>query len=245
MNASPDPAPSLFDAYSQTYDEAERKSIGFMGQSHDYFTAFKADCIVDLLRRHLGDPANLRVLDIGCGVGKTDRFLAGRLGALAGVDISPASIERARADNPGVPYHVYDGRRLPYADGSFNAAFLICVLHHVEPESRVSLLREAARVVRPGGRLLVFEHNPWNPLTRLAVARCEFDRDARLLSKRETVRLLNLAGLPVVEQRYILVSPYRVPGAATLERLFRSLPLGAQYVVAGQTPDTSGGLESR
>ena len=37
------------------------------------------------------------------------------------------------------------------------------------------------RVVRPGGLLCIIEHNPFNPLTRLAVVRCEFDRDAVLL----------------------------------------------------------------
>jgi len=226
----------LFDEYGETYDDAMKKSIGFMGQKHDYYTAAKAACILDVLRRRLGDPKKLQVLDVGCGVGKTDRFLFPDLGGLSGVDVSPASIERARRENPQVRYEPYDGKILPFADSSFDAAFLICVLHHVEPEARTSLLSETRRVLKPGGLLLVFEHNPFNPLTRLAVARCAFDRDAKLLARRLSVRLLEEAGASVFEKRYILVSPFDIKGLGWIERLFRQIPLGAQYYVAGKNP---------
>ena len=226
----------LFDGYGETYDEAMKKSIGFMGQNHDYYTAAKVAHLLDILRRRLGDPRNLRVLDIGCGVGKTDRFLAPDLGALTGVDVSPASIERARRENPQVRYEAYDGKTLPFAEASFDAAFLICVLHHVLPEDRVALLAEVRRVLKPGGLLLVFEHNPFNPLTRLAVARCAFDRDAQLLSRGLSARVLAEAGLSVFEKRYILVSPFAFKGAEWIERRFRQAPLGAQYYVGGRKP---------
>jgi len=235
VNSTPakDPSP-LFDHYGQTYDEAMRKSIGFMGQSHEYFTAYKADGIVELLRQHVGPPPQLQVLDVGCGIGKTDRFLAERLGGLTGVDVSTESILRARSDNPTVRYESYDGRHLPFQDGAFDAGFCICVLHHVPPDERVPLLVEVSRVLKPGGLLMIFEHNPWNPLTRLSVARCDFDRDAQLLTRRESVRLLIQAGLSLVVRRYILFSPFRIPGFNRLERRMPSIPLGAQYVVAGR-----------
>lgn len=237
MDSEPNPQP-LFDEYGETYDDAMRKSIGFMGQNHDYYTIAKVNRILDVVQRRLGNPRNQRVLDVGCGVGKTDRLLAPHLGALTGVDVSSASIARARRENPAVRYESYDGRTLPFPGESFDAAFLICVLHHVLPQDRVALLTEVKRTLRPGGWLLVFEHNPFNPLTQLAVARCAFDRDAQLLTRRLSVRLLDESGLTVEEKRYMLFSPFKFKGSDWIEEKGRQLPLGAQYVVAGQKPSS-------
>lgn len=228
---------TAFDEYGESYDNVMKQSIGFAGQYHDYYTQAKVACILDVLQRRSGDPKNLRVLDVGCGVGKTDRFLAPSLGTLCGVDISSASIERARRENPQVQYEMYDGHTLPFADETFDAAFLICVLHHVLPAERLKLLKETRRALKPGGVLFIFEHNPYNPLTRLAVARCEFDRDAQLISRPLARQLLEETGVPMFEQRYILISPFPIKGMAWIERSCRQIPLGAQYYVAGQKPN--------
>jgi SAM-dependent methyltransferase len=223
----------VFDSYDERYDDVVGKAIGFMGQPHDYYTQGKVACILDVLKRRFGDTKKLQVLDVGCGVGKTDGFLCPGIGKLSGVDISSASIERARRENPMVHYEVYDGNMLPFADEMFDAAFLICVLHHVLPAERATLLLDVRRILKPGGVVLIFEHNPFNPLTRLAVSRCEFDCDAQLLSRRLSVRLLEEIEVPVVERRYILVSPFNFKGSGRIEYQFRGIPLGAQYYVAG------------
>jgi SAM-dependent methyltransferase len=222
-----------FDAYGESYDEVMKKSIGFMGQKHDYYTQAKADCLLENLKKRYGDTRTLRVLDVGCGVGKTDGFLSPDLGKLTGVDISSASIERARRENPEVHYEVYDGNSLPFEAGAFDAAFLICVLHHVAPEKRVALLREVRRTVRPGGAVFIFEHNPFHPLTRLVVARCEFDRDARLLSRRTAAELVRKAGFELLDSQYLLFLPFKTAFLRGTEFLRRNIPLGAQYFVAG------------
>ncbi len=224
-----------FDAYRHTYRTEVERSIAFVGQSLDFFTNAKARALIAVTERTLGDPAQVRALDIGCGPGETDRLLES-FGDLHGVDISAELIEAARARNPHVTYRHYDGRALPYADAFFDFAFAICVLHHVSPVDRTDFMVEAARVVRPGGVIAVIEHNPWNPLTRLAVARCEFDEDAVLLRKKEAIDLLERAGLRLITQRFILFFPWRLPFLDALERGLRRLPLGAQYVVAGQRP---------
>jgi ubiquinone/menaquinone biosynthesis C-methylase UbiE len=228
---SPEP---LFDEYSETYDDAMRKSIGFIGQSHDYFLERKVESLLNMLQQRIGHPKHLQLLDMGCGIGKVDTLLAPHVQRLVGADVSEASLRQARVRNPQLEYQGFDGRTLPFADQSFDAAFLICVLHHVPQGQRISLLQETLRVVRPKGLVLIYEHNPINPLTRLAVARCEFDRDAQLLGRRESVRCMQSAGARVVEQHYLLFSPVRLPGLGWVERRIRRLPLGAQYVVVGQ-----------
>jgi ubiquinone/menaquinone biosynthesis C-methylase UbiE len=133
-----------------------------------------------------------------------------------------------------VAYQTYDGRRLPYPDASFDAAYTVCVMHHVPPEQWESLVREMRRVVRPGGITVVFEHNPFNPLTRRAVSTCEFDENAVLLRARRTRLLLRKAGLREVRSRYILTLPAAGGLPHKVDRLFSRLPFGAQYYAVGR-----------
>ena len=96
----------------------------------------------------------------------------------------------------------------------------------------VGFLREMRRVVRPGGLVCLIEHNPLNPLTRLAVARCEFDRDAALLrsGKRGADGGCRIA--PDRSQYFVLL-PWATPFMRRIERGLRNLPFGAQYVACG------------
>jgi SAM-dependent methyltransferase len=225
-------ATSEFDAYADSYQRAVEQSISFAGGELDFFARRKARALLDLAARRLGDPGGLRMLDVGCGVGITDRFLAGEVGALSGVDLSVEAVERAALRNPSVDYASYDGADLPFRDGSMDVAFAICVFHHVPTTERAHLASELGRVLRPGGLAVIFEHNPWNPLTRVAVSRCEFDEDAILLTRGEAARTLADAGLRAVERRYIVFFPFDRPRAGSVERALRHVPLGAQHYVA-------------
>ncbi len=80
--------------------------------------------------------------------------------------MSAACIQTARERNASVDYSVYDGQRLPYDDASFDFAYTICVMHHVPPAQWPAFAAEMRRVVKPGGMAAVFEHIPYNPLTR-------------------------------------------------------------------------------
>jgi SAM-dependent methyltransferase len=184
-------------------------------------------------------PGRLRALDVGCGPGSFDRHVSSAF-ELAGVDVSPAMVERARAANPDVDYAVSEERRLPHADDAFDLAFAVCVLHHVDRADRLPLLQEMRRVVRPGGLVAVFEHNPWNPLTRRVVRDCAFDEDVELIPRRELASLLRRAGLEAVTGEYLLFFPWCARPLQAVERALTALPLGAQYVVAGRRGATSG-----
>ena len=225
-----------FDRFRESYDAELQRAAGFARQEARFFTKVKAGALLDVVRRRAGDPSQLRALDVGCGIGLTDEFLAPAFGELHGVDVSPGMLETARRANPAVEYHVGDGRRLPFDDGSFDVAFAICVVHHVPRRQREQFARELARVVKPGGLAVVFEHNPLNPLTRLVVSRCAFDDDVVLLGVRETTSLLRSAGLERPERGYVLFAPIDRPGVRRAERLLRGVPFGAQYYVAAEVP---------
>ncbi|MBI5597911.1 MAG: class I SAM-dependent methyltransferase [Elusimicrobia bacterium] len=223
-----------FEAFKDDYKETLDRSTAFVGQDGDFFAKRKADLLLDLAGRRLGPPAGLKVLDLGSGLGLTDRFLSPRMPGLCGVDVAPGVVAAAAKANPGAAYRVYDGRTLPYPDGGFDLVFTVCVAHHVPPARRGEFFAEMRRVTRRGGLNVVFEHNPYNPLTRHVVNNCPFDADAVLLEPRESRARLSGAGLTPVEQRYFLFFPWEGRLTARLEAGLGWLPLGAQYFVAAR-----------
>lgn len=227
-----------FDRYSDSYREAVEDSIAFAGGDAARYVGAKARMLVELARRRIGEPAELSVLDVGCGPGETDAFLEGAFASLHGVDLSEPMIERAAERNPWASYSSYGaGDPLPYDDGAFDLSFSICVFHHVPRRQRPALLREMRRVTRPGGVVAVFEHNPWNPLTRKAVRDCPFDEGVELLSRPEARRLLKGAVLEQIESPFIVFFPRTGEHRERIERRLGWLPLGAQYYVAGRRTD--------
>lgn len=105
-------------------------------------------------RRMAGLTGGVRLAEIGCGAGLTTRAIIGtfRPSRLAAFDFDRRQVERARrrlAAFPDVEVRQADATSLPCGDGEFDAVVAIGVLHHV-PAWR-DVLREVARVLRPGG----------------------------------------------------------------------------------------------
>jgi SAM-dependent methyltransferase/DNA-binding transcriptional ArsR family regulator len=110
-------------------------------------------------------PDHLRVIDVGTGTGALLPVLAGAAAAVVAVDHSDVLLRRAEqrcrdAGCTNVEFRRADVRRLPFPDGAFDAAYSSMVLHHVpDPAGAVA---ELARVVRPGGRVVVVEFTRHN-----------------------------------------------------------------------------------
>jgi SAM-dependent methyltransferase len=99
----------------------------------------------------IAEAAPQRVLEVGAGTGAFAERVRRELGAdVTAVDLSPHMVELAR--ERGVPASVADVQELPFADGTFDCAAALWVLHHVPDLDRD--LGELARVLRPGGRLV-------------------------------------------------------------------------------------------
>jgi len=100
-----------------------------------------------------------RVIDIGTGEGQIARAAVADLGAdVMGVDPTRSQIEEARRRGGGPEYLVAAADSIPVDDSSFDAAVVCLVFEHVDDLGPA--LDEVARVLRPGGRLLLFLNHP-------------------------------------------------------------------------------------
>jgi SAM-dependent methyltransferase len=230
-----------FDGYKEIYEAEIDKALRFSGKSHDFFTRVKADNLVRLLSEHFGSGKPLSVLDIGCGIGSIHPILLDRwpLLQLSGIDVARAVIADARKKQPDVLYDLYDGNALPYPTATFDAAFTICVMHHVPSAEWSGFMSEMRRVVRPGGIVVVIEHNPMNPLTRKIVSNCPLDKNAVLLTSAQLGQLMRGAGLEDVKSEYILFTPFGNEFFRKIDRALSRIPLGAQYITCGRVTPPS------
>jgi ubiquinone/menaquinone biosynthesis C-methylase UbiE len=149
-------------------------------------------------------------------------------------------LTKARSNVPKAEYRWYDGDKVPFPDETFDVVLAICVLHHVPVSKRFKFVSEMVRVTRSGGLVAIFEHNPFNPLTRHAVNSCALDRDAVLLQPAKTVEFLREAAEARPFVHHYLFSPLGGAAGRALDRSLHRLPLGGQYAAWVQRPAGSG-----
>lgn len=113
-----------------------------------------AERMVERLGELLALTGDARVIDAACGRGTQDLYLLERFAPahIDALDITRRNIELANSQaRPGVRFHHASATRLPFPDGSFSHALCVEAAHHFD--TRETYLREANRVLRPGGRI--------------------------------------------------------------------------------------------
>jgi ubiquinone/menaquinone biosynthesis C-methylase UbiE len=133
-----------FDVAAAAYDE-------YMGRWSRLLSAGLADVAGVRAGVRAGVSAGMRVLDVGCGTGALTEELVRRVGAGAVSAVDPsASFVRAMRDHlPGVDVREASAERLPFEDGTFDAALAQLVVHFLADP--VAGITEMRRVTRPGG----------------------------------------------------------------------------------------------
>jgi SAM-dependent methyltransferase len=170
-------------------------------------------------------------LDVGCGTG----VLAARLAAagydMTGADPSVGMLSVLRREFPEVTAVEASGADLPFADETFDLVLTVAALHHIaEPAAVRATLAEMVRVLRPGGRLVVWDHNPRNPYWRLLMARVPQDTgEERLVPEEEVIGGVRTAGGRVIASEQLgmvadFTPPLALRAAAAAERLFERTP---------------------
>jgi SAM-dependent methyltransferase len=221
--------PTEFDRFAGDYETILNQSVAASGEDSKYFAEYKADYLKRLLRP---DFAGM-VLDFGCGVGLLSGVLKQRMPAarIDGFDVSRDSIERVPAALGSQGVFTSDPAALLHA---YDLIVIANVLHHIRPAGRQAVFGEMAGRLATAGSLVVFEHNPANPVTRWVVERCPFDHDAVLLPAAETRGYARAAGLAVARCDYIVFMPRALAWLRPLEPWIGWLPAGAQYAMSAR-----------
>ncbi|MFV2021177.1 class I SAM-dependent methyltransferase [Micromonospora sp. LOL_023] len=113
------------------------------------------DAFAEAVRAGSGPGDDPLVLDAGCGAGRMSQHLADRGCRVVGVDLSPGMIAMARRDHRELPFTVGTLTGLPFPDGRFAGVLLWYSTIHTPHAGQGRVFAEAARVLRPGGHLLV------------------------------------------------------------------------------------------
>ena len=149
--------------YSTTRDaEPVATEVGYAAWAESYdapgnvTVALEEQTVHELLSEL---PAGSSVLDAGCGTGRHTAFLAGKGHDVVGIDSSPEMLAIAAAKVPAARFELAELERIPLPDGSIDAAVCGLVLSHAR-DIRPGVT-ELARILRPGGRLVISNPHPF------------------------------------------------------------------------------------
>ena len=222
---------NLFDL-SDDYDAMLARGLSLTGEGKDYYLAGR---LADLRRQLAGVQSPRRILDFGCGIGDTARALVEvfsteeRPVEVVGVDSSENALAHARKTHGSrnISFH-------PVSDlvdlGPFDLCYVNGVFHHLELGERLVTARRIHQALALGGRLALFENNPWNPGTRLVMRRIPFDRHARLISPSRARLMAAEAGFEEPAAiRFLFFFPKCLALFRFAEPWMAYVPLGGQY----------------
>lgn len=214
-----------FDDYNEDYDSILNSRLAAYGDV-DYFGEYKARLMRKMLH-HTEEPK--KILDFGCGVGRNLPHLQTFFpnAKLFAFDISRKSLTIAARGKKNIT--AIDEDVIDSYEGIFDAVFISGVIHHVEPANRAPVIQRIRHLLAGNGKAFVFEHNPYNPITRRIVKDCEFDKDVALITKGELTSLFARNQLYLIKSSYTFFVPPKLKCIDFIEFFLSRLPLGGQY----------------
>jgi SAM-dependent methyltransferase len=216
-----------FDQFAHSYEAVTSQNTSFFDADSHYFGRYRSNIV-----KKFAGPRVQNILDFGCGVGLgieplREVFPNSRI---VGCDPSQESLALALRREPECEFSEPSAiSPLP----QFDIITAVCVFHHIVPSARQEALRYCYERLKPGGLMFIFEHNPFNTVTRHLVSRCPVDRDAILLTPNETATRLQHAGFDLTATEYCLFFPKALAFLRPIEKSLGWLPLGGQYFAVG------------
>ncbi len=225
---------ALYAAVAHEYDDVFPKHVA------EHYIEKRTSLVKSLL------PLGGLVLDVGCGTGQLAAAIAAEGYDVFGVDLSSSMVAKARERGLAGTFAGVT-TALPFADSSFDLTLTVATLHHLETPERVAqTVMEMGRVVKRGGFVVLWDHNPANPYWPILMKRVPQDSgDERLVPQPELLRDARAAGLQLHRVFRSGFTPDFLPRALAtpwrwVERLVEVTPgvnvLAAHNVVVARKP---------
>jgi len=215
-----------FDKFAKEYRTTHSTPLSLTGESSDFFAEYKAHKLAEWLPEFL-EKKPATILDFGCGDGVMTNYVHQQFpqAKMYGCDPSPESIALAQKNFPAITFAV-SGTHLPYST-PFEVIFAAGVFHHIPFEEHEAYLIELYRILAPGGILILFELNPFNPGTRYIFKHAPMDANATMLTPGYAQKLLQPYGKPCT--KFYGFFPHFLRRLRWTERFLTKVPLGGLY----------------
>ena len=223
----------LFDQFSKNYNLFTDQAIRFSG----YDTKDLVNTKLNKLRGLYPDLAekDFQFLDYGCGIGNLYDSVPTIFSQAiyTGVDSSKKSIDEAQSrfsDNP----NFQELNSSQWKNSKYDLIFSSGVFHHIPHQEHGPIINRLSRLLNQNGKIVIWEHNPINPITQKIVKECAFDKDAVLIRSNKLKQHLEAASLEKVQIIYTTFFPKFLSRLNTFDSFLSWFPLGGQYLATAE-----------
>ena len=149
------------------------------------------------------------------------------------VDKSKESVNQARSRfSKSSIFHTLHSEN--WKDIQYDLIFSAGVFHHIPHDEHKNLLKNLSALLKPGGKVAIWEHNPLNPFTKKIVNDCIFDQDAVLIHPHWMKKDMRETPLSNIQVTYTTFFPKALAYLNVLDPYLGWFPLGGQFVITGE-----------
>jgi len=224
----------VFDRCAKTYKKGLKNTLKVSGFSPNYFHNYKVKELFNYLKNNNFERKPIKILDFGCGVGCSEPYLSHYLpkAKIYACDISDESIKCAVSSNKrnNTTFATFEDDSLPFEE-KFDVIFVANVFHHIPRKKQQSVINLLKASLNDNGFIIIFEHNPYNPLTDLLALLTDYryDKNTNLLSPLYMKKILKNSGFKNFECNYRIFFPGFLRMFVPFEKYLRKCPFGAHY----------------
>ena len=222
-----------FEQIYRNYSYIHKRSLlGLSDMDFKYFIRYK----LDIVKKNIsGNPKSF--LDFGCGIGESSLYISKIFPntKITGIDTSAFAIEACKKLNiKNSNFYNIDITTEEVLDEKYDVILLICVLHHIPQKSIAKVLKKLLNCLNKNGKIFIFEHNPYNPISLLIFIKSEIDKGCFMVSPRQLkliIKNLNEQNIKAYPTRYTLFLPRFnfLKKIFFLEKYLEKVPIGSQY----------------
>lgn len=224
-----------FDCYIKDFRKNHDKEMSLVGESSAFMAEFKAIKLQEWIPQRAKTAK--KIFDFGCGDGLMTSYVNQYFpqAALYGVDPSSESIKIAQELYPHLHFSVnYDDKTdLEFEDNSFDLSLAVGAFHHIPFKYHEGYMHEIFRTLKPQGAFVLFELNPYNPITQFIFRRSPVEVNAKMLTPSYGYNLLKKYCKPgdKITRKYYFFFPHFLRFLRPFEKYLSHLFLGGLYAI--------------